>query len=126
MLKGVGAAFVAARDKGCLSGGDRRQRRDRIAAAGDMRRVRARPDHNEVVPGDLPPLGAVTGGDEFLLGFRVMHQKQIGVVARGRLKRLARSLGQDMYGYAGLSGEGRENVRKQAGIFDRGGRREND
>ena len=50
-----------------------------------------------------------------------MHQNQIGVVARGRLKRLACSLSQDMHGYPGLLGEGGEDVHEQARIFDRGG-----
>ena len=57
MLKRVGAALVAARDKRRLRASDRLQRRDRIVGAGDMRRVGAGSDHDEIVPGDLPAVG---------------------------------------------------------------------
>jgi hypothetical protein len=73
LLKRVGAALVAARDKRRLRASDRLQRGDRIVGAGDMRRVGAGPDHDEIVPGDLPAVDAVACDDEFLLGFRVMH-----------------------------------------------------
>jgi hypothetical protein len=36
------------------AGGDCRERGDRVMAARDMRRIRARTDHDEIVPGDLP------------------------------------------------------------------------
>lgn len=58
------------------------QRCDRIAGAGDMCRIRAPPDHYEVIPRDLPTIDAVAVRDEFLLSLRVMHQKQVGSVAR--------------------------------------------
>jgi hypothetical protein len=61
-----------------------------------MRRIGARPDHDKIIPRDLPAVDAVAGRDEFLLSLRVMNQNQIGVVARRRLKRLARTLSQDI------------------------------
>ena len=92
----------------------------------DMCRVGARPDHDEIVPRDLPAVGSVPGGDEFLFGVRVMHENQIRVVACGRLQRLARSLGQDVHRDAGFLGESGEDVREQARILDRGCGREDD
>ena len=59
MFECVGAALVAARDKRRLCAGDRLQRRDRIVAAGDMCRIGMRPDHDEIVPGDLPAVDAM-------------------------------------------------------------------
>ena len=53
----------------------------------------------------------VASRDEFLLGLGVMHHNQIGVVACGRLKRLTRSLSQNVHGYASLLGKGGEDVR---------------
>ena len=101
-----------------MRAGDRLQRLDRIVAAGDMRRVAARPYHDEIVPRDLPAIDAVAGGDEFLFRLRVMHENQVCVVTRGRLKRLPGSLSQNMHGYAGFLGKGRQDVRQQARIFD--------
>jgi len=80
--------------------------------------VAARPYHDEIVPRDLPAIDAVAGGDEFLFRLRVMHENQVCVVARGRLKRLPGSLSQNMHGYAGFLGKGRQDVRQQARIFD--------
>ena len=54
-----------------------------------------------------------------------MHQNQIGVIARRRLKRLAGALSQHMHGYTGLLGEVWQDVREQTRIFDRGGGSEN-
>jgi hypothetical protein len=59
--------------------------------AADMSRVRARPDHDEIVPGDLTAVETVTLCNELLFGFRVMPQNQIGLVARGHPKRPPRS-----------------------------------
>ena len=64
--------------------------------ASDMCRLGARPDRDEIVPRDLLAVDAVTRRDEFLLGLGVVHQNQIGVVACGRLKRLTRSLSQNV------------------------------
>ena len=50
--------------------------------AGDMRRVGARSDNDEIIPGDLPAVDAVACGDEFLLGLGIVHQHQIGVAMR--------------------------------------------
>ena len=111
---------------GACGASDRFQRRNRIVAAGDMSRVGARPDDNKIIPRDLSAVDAVASGDEFLLGFRIVHENQIGVVARRRLKRLTRSLSQNMHGYSGLFGEGRENVREQTRVFDRSRRSKND
>ena len=58
----------------------------------DMCRVGARPDHDEIVPRDLPAVDTVARRDEFLLGLRIVHQNEISVVARGRLKRVPGSL----------------------------------
>jgi hypothetical protein len=48
---------------------DRLQRRDRIVGAGDMRRVGAGPDHDEIVPGDLPAVDAVACDDDIWADF---------------------------------------------------------
>ena len=74
-------------------------------AAGDMRRVRARADHDEIVPGDLPAVGAVTFSDEMLLGLGIVDQPQISVATRCRRERLAGALSDDAHGNAGLLGE---------------------
>jgi hypothetical protein len=90
LFEGIGAALVAARDERRAGGGDRRERGDRVMAARDMRRIRARTDHDEIVPGDLPAIDAVPLGDELFLGLRIGHQDQIGVAMRRRRQRLAR------------------------------------
>ena len=105
MLKRVGAAFVAPRHERRFRARDRLQRRNGIVGTGNMGRVGARPDHNEIVPRDLPTVDAIAGGDKFLLGIGVMNQNEVGVVAGRRLQRLTRSLSQDMHAYAGLLGE---------------------
>jgi hypothetical protein len=61
-------------------------------------------DYDEIIPRDLPAVDPVASSDEFLLGLGVMHHNQIGVVACGRLKRLTRSLSQNVHGYASLLG----------------------
>jgi hypothetical protein len=43
-----------------------------------------------------------------------MRQNQISLVRRGGLKRVARSLGQDMHGYSSLLCEDRQDFREQA------------
>jgi hypothetical protein len=101
-----------------LGAGNCFQRCDRILGAGNVGRIGARPDYDEIIPRDLPAVDTVAGIDKFLLGLGVMHQNQIGVVARGRLKRLAGSLSQDAHSYAGFLGEGGQDVREQARIFD--------
>ena len=87
--------LLSPRETNRARGGARLQRRNRISAAGDMRRVGAWPDHHEVVPRNLPAINAIACCNKFLFGLRVMHQNQVGIVARRRLKRLPRSLRQD-------------------------------
>jgi len=70
-----------------------------------LRRIRARTDHDKVVPRDLPAIDAVPVGDELVLGFRIVHQDEIGVAMRRRRQRLARPLGEDPHRDAGLLGE---------------------
>jgi hypothetical protein len=74
-------------------------------------RVRARTGHDEVVPGDLPALGAMPLGDELLLGLGIVHQYQIGVAPRRGRQRLSRALREHAHGYAGLAGKFRQDVR---------------
>lgn len=88
----VGAALVTARDKRRLCASNRLQRRDRIVGAADMRRIGAQPDHDKIIPRDLPAVDAVAGRDEFLLSLGVMNQNQIGVVARRGRRMSSRSL----------------------------------
>ena len=91
-----------------------------------MGRVRPRPHHDEIVPRDLRAIDPVSGRDELLFRFRIVHQQQIGIVVRSGPKRLTRPLRENMHGYSGLFGEDRQNVRQQSRIFDRRSRGEND
>jgi hypothetical protein len=111
VIEHVGAAPVAARDKEGAGVGNDPQRRNRIAPAGDMSRVRARPDHDEIVPGDLPAVNTVACSDEFVLSFRLVNQSRIGIVVHGRLTRLRCSSDQNMHGDSGFPREGRQDVR---------------
>jgi hypothetical protein len=126
VFESVGAALVAARDERGAGGGDRRERGDRVMPAGDICRIHARTDHDEIVPGDLPAIDAVPLGDELVLGFRIMHQDQIGVAVRRRRQRLAGALGEDAHRDAGLLGECGQDVRQQTRILDRSRRGERD
>jgi hypothetical protein len=114
MFKRVGAAHVAAGDKEGAGAGNGRQGLNSIVAAADVSRILARPANDEIVPGDLTAVETVALCNECLFGFWVMRQNQIGLVARGRLKRLRRSLGQDMHGYSSLLCEGLQDFREQA------------
>ena len=126
VFEGVGTALVATRDERGAGGGDCCERGDRVMTAGNMRRIRARADHDEIVPGDLPAIDAVPLGDELSLGLRIVHQDQIGVAMRRRRQRLARTLGEDSHRDAGLLGEFGQDVREEARILDRGRRGERD
>ena len=50
-----------------------------------MSRVRARPDHDEIFPVDLPAVSTVACRDELVLGFQFTNQNRIGIVVHGRL-----------------------------------------
>ena len=126
MFEGVGPTLIAARHERRASLGNRGERRDRSPTTGDVRWVRARADHDEVIPGDLPALGAVALGDELLLGLGIVHQHQIGVAPRRRRQRLARTLCENAHRDAGLVGEFRQDAREQPRIFDRGCRGQHD
>src|SRR5262249_2311325 len=88
-----------------------------IIPPGDMRRVGSRPDHNEVIPRDLSAPDPMSFSDEPLLRLWIVDQNQIGVIARGSLKRLSRSLCEDTYRYSGFLCEARQDVRKQTRVF---------
>src|SRR5215468_2686512 len=83
-LKCIGAAVVAARDKGRLRGGYRLERGDRVAVAFDARRIILWSDDHKIIPCDLTAVDAVTLADEFLLS---LHR----VPALDQRRRAARS-----------------------------------
>jgi hypothetical protein len=95
-------------------------------AADNMRRIQARADYDEVVPGDLASVDAMPLGDELLLSLRIVHQHQIGVAARGRRQRLAGTLSEDAHRDSGIVGKFRQNAREKPRIFDRGRRGQHD
>ena len=74
-------------------------------AAADMGGVCAGADQDEIVPGNLPSVPRVPLRDELLLGFRIVHQHQVGIAARRRRQGLAGPLCQDPNRNAGLFGE---------------------
>ena len=80
--------------------------------AGDMCRIGLRPDNNEVIPGNLPPLAAVAFGDKAIFGLGVMHQYKIGVAARRGRERLPGPLGDDPHVDPRLLGEQRQDFRE--------------
>jgi hypothetical protein len=95
-------------------------------AAGDMSRVRARADHDEIVPGDLPEVDAVPLGDKLLLGLRVVRQHKVSVAVGGCRQCLAGALRENTHGNAGFLREQRQDVSEQPGIVYRGRRCQHD
>jgi len=83
-----------------------------------MRRIRAGTDHDEIVPGDLPAIDAVSFRNELLFGLRIVHQHQIGIAMRRRRQRLAGALRENAHCDAGFLGEFGEDVREESRILD--------
>jgi hypothetical protein len=83
--------------------------------AGDVRGVRPRTDHDEVVPCDLTAIDAVACSNEFLLCFGIVDQHQIGVAMRRGRQCLPGALRQHPYLDAGFFGKDRNDAREQPG-----------
>ena len=96
------AAAVAARDKRRFRLGNLAERRGRVMAASDMRRIGGGSDDDKIVPRDLPARRAMPLRDELLLGFRVVHKDEIGIAAPCRVERLSGALRQHMHIDPGL------------------------
>ena len=122
----VRAATVAARHEGRFCLDESSGAPHRILAAGHLRRIRLRPDQDEVVVHHLVAAHAVALGDELLLERPRVHEHHVGVAAPAHVERLAGAERHHAHLDAGLLLEDGQQVLEQAGLLGRGGRGDGD
>ena len=115
---GVGAAFVTAGNKGCLSAGDVFQRRHNVFPFCGGR-IRGRAHQDKVVVHDGKTLDAPTIGHKFFLGGLIVHKHDVCVTASPHVQGLTGAQGHNLHIHAGGRLEGRQQLAKQARLFGR-------
>ena len=122
----MGAAIVAARDERCPRLGDPGQRRGSAGPADDARRVRRRPDQEELVVHHFEAFYAETLSDKFFLGRLVMDEQHIGVAILSQADGLPGADRENARFDPAMLLKYRQNMVEQTGILGRACRRDDD